>query len=77
MSLPNPERALFAAVINMAIRDCVKSRGLLRDEAYDFIFSNERWFYQVCDLADVNPEWIKDGLRRTFRKKVKLHLAKR
>ena len=59
-----PQQALAAAVIEMAVEDGLRGRGELRDEARAFIFSE--WLFPWCTLAGVDP----DDIRHLFEQKM-------
>ncbi len=52
-----PQQALAAAVIEMAVEDGLRGRGELRDEARAFIFSE--WLFPWCELAGVDPSDVR------------------
>lgn len=58
------EQHLWMSVITTAMKDAVMSRGILRDEALNFLTSNSRWFRQVCEMAGLEPEYIMDGMKK-------------
>jgi len=56
----SPEAKMWAAVLTLAIADAYASRGKEADEARHFLLGcNGRWFEQVCDMAGINPDWIR------------------
>lgn len=56
---PIPDRGLWSAVLTLAIKDAFDRRGVVADEARHFILQGGRWFEQVCDMAGVNPAWVR------------------
>ena len=61
------EQALWRAVINRALDDArgncggdtIKNRDRFRDEARSWFQTAGRDFRRVCDLADLNADWVR------------------
>lgn len=57
----SPERALFMAVVDKALRDAARGTGVLREEALHWLRSRSmvplsfRW---ICDLLDLDAAYV-------------------
>lgn len=60
----NGEQHLWIAVVSKAIKDAFLCRGAIRDEAVHFLTGKSRWFYQVCEMAGLEADYIMDGVQR-------------
>lgn len=58
MEINDPYKALATAVLIQAIKD--RRNPKLRQEVYEFFQS--AWFEDVCDLARVNPDVVREKL---------------
>lgn len=69
--MPNPEQALWRAVIDQAIADAsgkgaLKVTPLERDRALNWLFKPNRDFARVCALADLEPDCVRAQARKTI-----------
>lgn len=54
-----PEVRLWKAVVLTALDDMFRGRGIDAQQARDFLSGRSRWFYHVCDMAEIDGAWIK------------------
>ena len=68
---PPPEQALWLAVVEAAVRDCLEPRccsnaavaRVLRRQARSWVLGSPD-FLTVCELAGVQPESVRNVVRR-------------
>ena len=58
MEIDDPYKALATAILMQAIKD--RRNPKLRSEVFEFFQS--AWFEDVCDLARVNPDVVREKL---------------
>tara|TARA_B110000003_G_C16120774_1_gene327657 strand:- start:123 stop:494 length:372 start_codon:yes stop_codon:yes gene_type:complete len=73
----SPEGCLYKAILTQAIIDASnasdeKGAKKLELEAKNWIFGNSKYFQDVCNRAEINPE----NIMNITRKVIKLNLAK-
>lgn len=54
-----PERGLWASVLTQALKDAIHGRNQDAEPALNFLLGSSKWFYQVCDMANVDAAWVK------------------
>ena len=74
----SPERRLYKAILMQAIIDSSNTSNdrvpkKLELEAKNWIFGNSKYFREVCDKADMNPEYI----MKIAKKAIKVNLEKK
>jgi hypothetical protein len=62
LELLDRQRILWAAVIEAAIRDTMLSRERIRQSAIDWLLSDKEHFPEVCQLAGMNSDYLRDLL---------------
>lgn len=66
-----PERALWSSVLSLAVRDAFAGRGTQADEARNFLLCGGRWFEQICDMAGVDPNWVRGNVYKAINNPLK------
>lgn len=63
------DQALFRAVISQAISDVMSLNPKFDREKYEaqrWLFHNQNDFFRVCDMAGLNPEYVRAKVKRFF-----------
>lgn len=67
--MPNPEQALWRAVIAQAITDA-SGKGMCepidRKRAHNWLLTPNRDFSRACALADLEPDYVRAQARKTL-----------
>lgn len=61
-----PERGLWSSVLALAVKDAFSGRSIHAEEARNFLLNGGRWFEQVCDMAGVDPKWLRSSVYKAI-----------
>lgn len=59
----NPERALWCAVIRLAVEDLDSTDAVAQADARRFLFGRDRDLDGICNLIDLDADALRDRIR--------------